>query len=135
MSEIEQRYMIKFLYAKKFALDRIVAELASVYREHAYVSKAVEYWIHQVELRRSDMEYEATLGRPALDDVEARILMCFSHILLDPLDCSRSGPGARDSLSTPRHILGHATSTLPMGLPRVDPRIEGSADISLPSSP
>jgi hypothetical protein len=39
MSEIEQRYAIKFLDAKRFALDRIVAELASAYREQAHARK------------------------------------------------------------------------------------------------
>jgi hypothetical protein len=33
MDEIEQIYVIKFFYAKKFALDRIMAELATVYAE------------------------------------------------------------------------------------------------------
>jgi hypothetical protein len=46
MSEIEQRYVIKFLYVKKFALDRIAAERASVYGEQAYAKKTVEHWIH-----------------------------------------------------------------------------------------
>jgi hypothetical protein len=42
MSEIEKRYVVNFLNAKKFALDRIVAELASVYGEQAYAKRAVE---------------------------------------------------------------------------------------------
>jgi hypothetical protein len=66
MSEIEQRYVIKFLYAKKFALDRIVADLASVSGEQAYVMKAVGYWIHQGKLRRSDLEDEARHDRRRL---------------------------------------------------------------------
>jgi hypothetical protein len=43
ISEIEQRYVIKFLCAKKFVFDRILAELALVYGEQAYAKKAVEY--------------------------------------------------------------------------------------------
>jgi hypothetical protein len=35
MSEIEQRYVIKFLYTKRFALDRTAAELALVDGEGA----------------------------------------------------------------------------------------------------
>jgi ABC-type proline/glycine betaine transport system substrate-binding protein len=46
MSETDQRDVIKFLDARKFALDRIVAELASVDGEHVHAKKAVEYWIH-----------------------------------------------------------------------------------------
>jgi hypothetical protein len=79
MSEIEQRYVIKFLYAKKFALDRIVVELAPVYGEQGYAKKAVEDWIHQVKSGRPDMEDGAKHGHPPLDDVDARILACLSH--------------------------------------------------------
>jgi hypothetical protein len=63
LSEIEQRYVLEFLCAKKFALDRIVAELTSVYEEQAYAKTAVEYWIHQVKLGRSDMEDEVRHSR------------------------------------------------------------------------
>jgi hypothetical protein len=79
MSNIEQRYVIKCLYAKKFALDRIMAELASVDGKQIYAKKAMEYWIHQVKLRRSDMENEAKHGCPLFDVVHARILACLSH--------------------------------------------------------
>jgi hypothetical protein len=39
MAAIEQRYVTKFFDAKKFALDRIVAELASAHGEQTYVKK------------------------------------------------------------------------------------------------
>jgi hypothetical protein len=87
MSQIEQKYVIKFLDAKKFALGRIVGELASVDGEQAYTKKAVEYWIHPVKLERSDMEDEAKHGRAPLDDVDARILACFSR---EPFSSIRS---------------------------------------------
>jgi hypothetical protein len=77
--KIEQRYVIEFLDAKKFALDRITAELASVYGEQAYAKKVVEYWIHQINLGRSDLEDEAKHGPPPLGDVDARILAGLSH--------------------------------------------------------
>jgi hypothetical protein len=79
--------MIKFLCAEKFALDRIVAELASVDGEQADAKKAVEYWIRQVELGQSDMEDEAKHGRPPFDDVDARILACLSY---EPFSAIRS---------------------------------------------
>jgi hypothetical protein len=87
MSAIEKRYLVNFLNAKKFALDRIVAELASVYGEQAYGKKVVEYWIHQIKLGRSDMEDEAKGGRPLLDDVDARILTCLGD---EPFSSIRS---------------------------------------------
>jgi hypothetical protein len=79
MSEIEKRYVIRFRSAKKFALDRIVAELALVYGEQADAKKAVEYSIHRVKVGKSHREGEAKHGRPPLDNVDARILACVSH--------------------------------------------------------
>jgi hypothetical protein len=87
MSKIEQRHVIKVLYAKKFVLGRIGAELASAYGEHASAKKAVERRIHEVKLRRSDMGNEAKHGRPPLDDVDARILACLSN---EPFSSIRS---------------------------------------------
>jgi hypothetical protein len=87
MSEIEKRYVAKSLNAKKFALDRIVAELASVSGEQADTKKAVEYWIRQIKLGRSDMEDEAKDSRPPLDHVDARILACLGH---EPFSSIRS---------------------------------------------
>jgi hypothetical protein len=79
MGGIKQRYVIKFLCAKKFVLDRIVAKLASAYGEQAYAKKAVEYWIQQVKLGRLDMEDKVKHGRPPLGDVDVRILACLGH--------------------------------------------------------
>jgi hypothetical protein len=87
MNEIEKRYVIRFLDAKKFALDRIVAELALVHGEQAYAKKPVGCCIHQVKLERSDMEDKAKHGRPPLDNVDARSLAYLSH---EPLSSIRS---------------------------------------------
>jgi hypothetical protein len=43
--------------------DQILAEPASTYEEQANAGKAVEYWIRQVKLGRSEMQHEAKLGR------------------------------------------------------------------------
>jgi ABC-type proline/glycine betaine transport system substrate-binding protein len=56
MTEVEQRYVIKFLHTTKFSLSEIVAEFASVDGEQASAKKAVEYWMHQVKLGRTVME-------------------------------------------------------------------------------
>jgi hypothetical protein len=79
--------VIQFLYAEKLALGRIVAKLASVYGEQASAKKAVEDWIHQLKLRRSDMEGEAKYRRPVLQDTGARIIVCLSH---EPFSSIRS---------------------------------------------
>jgi hypothetical protein len=65
-SEIEQRCVIKFLCAKKFALDRVITESASVDGEQACAKKAVEYWIRQIKSGRLDMKDEARRERPPL---------------------------------------------------------------------
>jgi hypothetical protein len=87
VNEIEQRHVIKFLYTKKFALDRIVAEFASVYGEQVSAKKSVGHWIHQAKLKRSDIEDEVKHGRLPLDDVDARILACLGH---EPFSSTRS---------------------------------------------
>jgi hypothetical protein len=45
MAEMEQRYMIKSLHARKFEVDEIMAELASAHGEEAYATKVMEYRI------------------------------------------------------------------------------------------
>jgi hypothetical protein len=61
MNEIEQRHVIRVLSVKTFALDRIMAEITSVYREQTDAKKAVECWIRQVKLGRSDIKEEAKM--------------------------------------------------------------------------
>jgi hypothetical protein len=48
MTGVEQRH-VKSLDAKKLGLNQIVAELKSVYGEHAYPTKAADDWMHQVK--------------------------------------------------------------------------------------
>jgi hypothetical protein len=79
MTEGEQRYVIKFLDAKKFTLNRIVAEIVSVYGEQAYTQKAVVHWVHQVKLGSLTMEDEVNPSPLPLDDIDRRILVCLSR--------------------------------------------------------
>jgi hypothetical protein len=109
MSKIKQKYMIKFLDAKKFAPDQIVAGLASVDGEQAHEKKAVEYWIHQVKLGSSDMEGEAKHGRPPLDDVDARIQACLSHELFSSIRSISQALGL-----APATVHRHLTMSLDM---------------------
>jgi hypothetical protein len=43
MIEVEERYVIKSLDAKKFALNGIVTGLTLAHREQVHAKKAVEY--------------------------------------------------------------------------------------------
>jgi hypothetical protein len=136
MSETEQRHVIKVLDVKKFAFDRVTAKLVSVYAEQIYAKNAVEYWIHQVKLGRSEMEDEAMHGRPPLGDVDARILACLSY---EPFSMTRSIAQARalrpgqfiDILPSP--WTGHLDTC--DGSPCVESRIEGSAGKGRLSAP
>jgi hypothetical protein len=67
-------YIINFLYSKKFGLNQIVEELASVHEEQVCSKKAVKYWIYHVKLGRTDMKDRAKPDRLQLDDIDARIL-------------------------------------------------------------
>jgi hypothetical protein len=71
--------VIKFLHTKKFTLNEIVAELASMYGEQTDTKKAVEYWVHQVKLARTIMEDGVKPGCPPLNDIDGRILTRFSR--------------------------------------------------------
>jgi hypothetical protein len=59
VTNVEQRYVIKCLYAMKVGLHQIVAQLTSTDGEHADAKGSVKYWIHQVRLGRTDMGDEA----------------------------------------------------------------------------
>jgi hypothetical protein len=95
MTEIEQRYVIEFIHAKKFGLDQIVAQLASVCGEQAYAKK--RWRIGSAKSGRPDMEDEEKRGRLLLDDVDAIILACLSH---EPFSSVPSNAQALD-----RHVL------------------------------
>jgi hypothetical protein len=78
MTEVEHRYVIKFLHTRKFSLSRIVTELASVYGEQPSAKKVVEYSVHQVRLGRTFLEDQVKPGGPSLDDIGGRILTCLN---------------------------------------------------------
>jgi hypothetical protein len=72
--EIEQRYAVRNHHYKGIKLPAIVAELAAVYHEGAFEENRVKYWLHGIELHRSDLSDRPSSGRPPLEDIDARIL-------------------------------------------------------------
>jgi hypothetical protein len=71
--EIEQSYVVSYLRRKKMKLPAIITELAEVYHEDAFDENRVKYWLHEVKLRRSDLNDRLSSG-PPLEEIDARIL-------------------------------------------------------------
>jgi hypothetical protein len=49
--EIEQRYVVSYLYRKGMKLPAIVAGLAAVYHEDAFGENRVKHWPHEIKLQ------------------------------------------------------------------------------------
>jgi hypothetical protein len=72
--ELERRHIIKFLHMKTLKFQGIPAELSSAYGQDAYARLSIEYWLHQTELGRTDVQTQHVSGRPPLDHVGAEML-------------------------------------------------------------
>jgi hypothetical protein len=72
--DLEERHVIKFLHLKGLKLEAIAADLADAYGQDAYTKLSIKYWVHQIELGRTDLTTEHIGGRPTLDDIDAEIL-------------------------------------------------------------
>jgi hypothetical protein len=73
-TKIEQMYVVSYLHRKGMKLPAIVAELAVVYHENAFDENRLKYWLHEIKLRRSDLNDRPSSSRPPLEDIDARIL-------------------------------------------------------------
>jgi DNA-binding NarL/FixJ family response regulator len=60
--------VVSYLHRKGIKFPAIITELAAVYHEDAFDENRVKYWLHEIELHRSDLS-----DRP-LEDIDARIL-------------------------------------------------------------
>jgi hypothetical protein len=69
--EIEQRSVLSDLHRKGMKLPAIVAELAAVYHEDTVDENRVKYWLHEIQLHRSDLSDRPSSGQPAN--------LCFMH--------------------------------------------------------
>jgi transposase len=72
--KIEQRSVVSCLHRKGITLPTIVVELMTVSHEDAIDENRVKYWLHEIELHRSDLSDQSNSGRPPLEDIDARIL-------------------------------------------------------------
>jgi hypothetical protein len=83
--EYDQRMIIKFLLnegadardiADRLQTDcrQIMDRLQAQFGEHAYQFRMVQFWITEVWLDRQDSHNEIRIGRPLLDDLDAKIL-------------------------------------------------------------
>jgi hypothetical protein len=93
--KVEQRCIIKFLHLKGLKLGDIVVELSTLYGEDASTRSSIKYWLHQVNLGRTDLTTQRVGGRSSLDDTDAEIL---SVLRISPFSWV---PTIADSLGIP----------------------------------
>jgi hypothetical protein len=72
--EIEQKYVVSYIHHNGIKLPAIVAELAADYPEDAFDENRVKYWLHEIELYRSDLSNRPSSDRPPLEHIDVRIL-------------------------------------------------------------
>jgi transposase len=64
-TESEQRYVLIYLHRKGMKLPAIIAELAAVNHEDTFDENRVKYWLHEINLQRSDLSDLPNSGRPS----------------------------------------------------------------------
>jgi hypothetical protein len=64
--EIEQRDVVSSLRRKGMKLPVIVAELAAIYHEDAFNGNKMKYWLHEIQLQRSDLSADQAPADPIL---------------------------------------------------------------------
>jgi hypothetical protein len=63
---IKQKYMVSYLHRKRMKLLAIVAELAEIDDGDEFDENRVKYWLHEIELHRSNLNDRPSSGRPLL---------------------------------------------------------------------
>ena len=71
--QMEQRYILQFLYRAGNSNKEIHESLKRIYGKDAYSASAVQYWTQQFKLGRKSVEDEPRSGRPR-DDVYRTII-------------------------------------------------------------
>jgi hypothetical protein len=75
MIKYDQRVIIWFLSNERIAADEIISKLQAQFAEHAYKLRTFRFWIGEVRFGRQDLHDEIRTGRPALHDLDAKILV------------------------------------------------------------
>ena len=63
--EIEQRYVISFLYRCGLKAQEIEEKLEETYQLNSYKIDAIRYWIREIKLGRTDLHNDAPRGKTA----------------------------------------------------------------------
>jgi AraC-like DNA-binding protein len=87
MSELEQRFVIKFLWKEGSPTQNTHARLQAVYGATANTLPSVYFWIKEFRCGREGIGDQPRSGRPPIDDPDADILCVLHH---SPFETVRS---------------------------------------------
>jgi hypothetical protein len=65
--------IVKFLHDEKADVHDIAQRLQAEFAQDAYALRTVQFWIGEVRRGRQDIHGENCMGRPLLDDLDAKI--------------------------------------------------------------
>jgi hypothetical protein len=72
--EYDQRVIIKFLHNEEADTHDIIQRFQTQFAQNAYAFRTVQFWIDEVCRGRQALHDENSMGRPPLDDLDAKIL-------------------------------------------------------------
>jgi hypothetical protein len=72
--EYDQRVIIRFLWNEGINAHEMTHRLQAQFGEHVYALRMVRFWIAEVWIGRQNLYDEIRIGRPLLDDLDAKIL-------------------------------------------------------------
>jgi hypothetical protein len=71
--ELEQNHIIKFLHLKNLKSHEITVRLSGISSQDERAPPSIKYWIHQIDLERTDPQLRHVGGRLPLDDFDTAI--------------------------------------------------------------
>jgi hypothetical protein len=85
--QFDQRVIIRFLYNEEADAHEIFRRLEAQFGDSSDALRTLKYWIGEIRRGRKDLHDEIRSGRPALDELDARILAILSK---SPFESARS---------------------------------------------
>jgi hypothetical protein len=79
--EYDQRMIIKFLLNERTNVCDSIGRLQAQFDEHVYKLRIIQFWITKAWLGHQDFHDEIEIGRPPLDDLDAKITAILDKFL------------------------------------------------------